>query len=114
MQEFTEKDYRNVVDKVFKHLAHCFDAVDPDVVEYEYSQGAVSIVFSGGAKCILSTQPSVRQLWLAVVSKGLGLHFDYNSSQDSWFDDKGKNIELLSYLEDLVFESTGLQLKIKK
>lgn len=107
-----EKEYRNQVSRLFKKLEVAFDTIDPDSAEYEYSQGSVVIHLAGGAKCILSTQPSVHQVWVAAASKGLGLHFNYESATDSWLDDKSKGIELTQFLRNLILETTGIELKI--
>jgi CyaY protein len=107
-----EKEYRQIVDRTFHSLERAFENVDPDVAEYEFSQGAVTITFKDGSRCILSTQPSVRQIWLAAASRGVAHHFGYDAAAGRWMDDKGKGVELLSYVRGLVRETTGLDLKL--
>ena len=107
-----EKEYRNQVSRLYKKLETAFDNIDPDIVEYEYSQGSVIMHFADSAKCILSTQPSVSQVWVAAASKGVALHFNYESTSDSWLDDKGRGIELTQFLRNLILETTGIELKI--
>ncbi len=105
-----EKEYRKLIDGVYKKLSIAFEQVDPDIVEFETSQGSGILLFADGTKCILSTQPSTRQLWLAAASKGIAFHFNYNPTQDTWFDDKNLGIELFSFLKKLVLEQTKLEL----
>lgn len=107
-----EKEYRKRVDEAFKKIATAFDSVDPDLAEFELSQGAVTIEYSNGTRCILSTQPSVRQVWLAAASKGVAFHFDYNASTDRWMDDKGKGIELFTYVRTLTKEIAGVDVRL--
>jgi CyaY protein len=107
-----EKDYRQFVDLFFKRLGDAFDAVDPDVAEFEYAQGSGTILFADGSRCILSVQPSVRQLWLAVAARGVAFHFNYDENSKHWIDDKGKGVELLSYLKDLVRDVTRVELRL--
>jgi CyaY protein len=107
-----EKEYRQLVDHSFKTLEGAFDNVDPDVAEYDMSQGAVTILFADQTKCILSTQPSVRQIWLAAASKGIAYHFNFEPNAKKWFDDKGKGVELLSFVKSLVKEIAGIDLKL--
>lgn len=108
-----EKEYRKQVEKVYRKLEDAFDTVDPDLVELENSQGALTLLFADKTKCILSTQPAVRQLWVALASKGVALHFNYDPQKDSWFDDKGKNVELFAFVKQAVKDSAGVQLQIK-
>ena len=105
-----EKEYRALVDRAFKTIEKSFDAVDPDVAEFEFSQGAVTILFADRTKCILSTQPSVRQIWLAAASKGVAHHFVFDARSASWLDDKGKGVELLTYVKTLVKDIAGVEL----
>ena len=107
-----EREYRALIDQTFKRIAAAFDPVDPDLAEFELSQGAVTVLFADKSRLILSTQPSVRQIWLAAASKGIAHHFNYDSASGKWVDDKGKGIELLSYVKGLVAESAGVALKL--
>lgn len=107
-----EKEYRRLADSLFKRIGAAFDEIDPDVAECDYSQGAVTIGFADGSKCILSTQPSVRQIWLAAASRGVGLHFGYEGASGTWKDDKGRGIELVSYLSLLIRDMAHVTIEI--
>lgn len=111
-QPMEEKEYRQLVKEAFDRMGRAFENVDPDVAEYELSQGAVTILFGDESRCILSTQPSVRQIWLAAASKGIAFHFDYQATSGKWMDDKGKGVELLSYVKSLVREVAGVDLAL--
>jgi CyaY protein len=76
----------------------------------DQQQGALSIVFADGSRCILSAQPSVRQLWMAVASRGIAFHFNHDGA--AWIDDKGRGIEALSYLKTFVKEQSGVILSL--
>jgi iron donor protein CyaY len=102
-----ETEYRKLIQDAFDRIEMAFDAVDPDIAECEQSLGALTIKFSDGSRCVLSSQPSVRQLWMAVASRGLAFHFNYDSASQEWIDDKGRNIELISYLKSYLKETTG-------
>ncbi len=103
-----EAEYRACVQRFLKRIELAFEDVDPDVAECEQQFGALSIRFPSGARCILSAQPSVQQLWLALAAKGIAFHFNYDHAGQRWVDDKGKNIELMSYLRSYLEETTGL------
>jgi iron donor protein CyaY len=106
-----EKDYRLLVKDVYARVENAFESVDPDVAEVETGMGTVTILSSKG-KTILSTQPSVRQLWLAVAALGVALHFNWDAEKKQWFDDKGEGRELFAYLtETLKNLCPGLNIK---
>lgn len=102
-----ESHYRKQVQATLDRVEKAFDDVDPDLAECSQSLGALTIQFPKGARCILSVQPSVRQLWLAVAARGTAFHFNWDASANAWKDDKGKGIELLSYLSTYLKEETG-------
>ncbi|NCN42622.1 iron donor protein CyaY [bacterium] len=93
-----EKTYRLLVKQAYQKVEDAFEAIDPDVAEVEPGQGTLSILSSKG-KIILSTQPSVRQLWLAVAAKGVAIHFNWDEAGKRWVDDKQGDKELYSFLE---------------
>jgi CyaY protein len=107
-----ETEFRKLIQDTLDRIERAFADVDPDIAECEQSLGSMTITLSDRSRCILSTQPSVRQLWLALASRGIAFHFNYDTATRTWVDDKGKGIELLSYLKGFLKESTGLDLSL--
>ena len=105
----SESEFRQLAQTIYDRILNAFDQVDPDEAECEEALGTVTILLPGGAKWILSTQPPVRQLWLAVASIGRAFHFNYDSGQGVWRDDKGEGLELISYLQKLLAEQAGVE-----
>lgn len=111
-----ESEYRRKIQTFFDRVQKVFDDVDPDLAECDQSQGAVVITFADSSRCILSAQPSVRQLWVALASRGTAYHFNLvqQKEKECWMDDKGKGLELVSFLEDYFKSQTGLQLNLQE
>jgi CyaY protein len=116
-----EAEFRARIQATFDVIERALESADPDVVEVEQSLGSLTLTFSGGKRCILSTQPSVRQLWLAVAHLGIAHHFNWSSSGTGsaagaagvWNDDKGKGVELLSFLETQLRDAAGLRVSFR-
>ncbi|MCM2323467.1 MAG: iron donor protein CyaY [Oligoflexia bacterium] len=104
----SEAEYRARIQEAFDRIERPLRDVDPDVLEAEQSQGALTLTFADRTRCILSAQPSVRQLWLALAAQGTAYHFNFDGVQGRWIDDKGRGIELLSFLAGVIREKTGL------
>ena len=109
LSQMTESEFRQLAQVTYQKILSAFDQIDPDEAECEEALGTVTILLPGGAKWILSTQPPVRQLWLAVASIGRAFHFNYDPDQQVWHDDKGEGIELLSYLQQLLADQAGVK-----
>jgi iron donor protein CyaY len=112
MQNLSEPEYRALIHKTIKKVEAAFENVDPDIAECEESMGSLTIQIPGHGKCIISAQPSVRQLWLALASKGIAIHFNYDLDKSCWIDDRGQNIELMAFLEKFFADTLKLNLKL--
>lgn len=113
-KDWSEAEYRKRVQETFDHVAAAFEDVDPDIAECEQAFGVVTISFPDRSKIILSAQPAVRQLWLALASRGTAYHFSYDPGLSEWRDDKGRDIEVIAILQKVLQETTGLNLWQKK
>ena len=102
-----EAHYRAVMKQTLDRVEKAFDSVDPDLVECSVQFGALTLLFPNRTKCILSAQPSVGQLWMALASRGVAFHFNFDPVRKVWLDDKGGGHELLSYLARFLKEMTG-------
>ena len=107
----SESELRQLAHGVYHRIDAAFEEIDPDDAECAESLGSLTIELAGGAKWILSVQPPVRQLWLAVASLGRAFHFDYDPASASWRDDKGEGIELFSYLKEKLQEVAGIEVE---
>ncbi len=107
-----EAEYRKRIQTVLSRIEKAFTDVDPDVAECEQSLGSLTITLADGSRCILSSQPSVQQLWLALAARGTAYHFNFDSTRQAWMDDKGQNIEVLSFLTSYLQETTGLRIEL--
>jgi CyaY protein len=110
-EAMTESQFRQLAKAVYDRIEAQFDEIDPDQVECEVAQGALTLTLADGARWVLSQQPPVRQLWLAVASKGRAYHFDYDPASGTWRDDKGQGLELLEALSGLLAEVAGLRVR---
>ncbi len=108
-KDWPEADYRKRVQETFDDVAAQFENVDPDVAECEQAFGVVTITFPDRTKIILSAQPSVRQLWVALASRGTAYHFSFDPALQQWRDDKGRDIEVKSLLKTVLEETAGLK-----
>lgn len=110
----SEADFRRRVQAIFDGIVTAFDDVDPDVAECEAAFGSVTISFVDRSRCILSVQPSVRQIWLALASLGTAHHFSLDAARDAWVDDKDPSVELHARLEQFLQQKAGLKLELAK
>lgn len=107
-----ESEYRKRIQTVLDRIEKAFEEVDPDIAECDQSLGSLTITLADGSRCILSSQPSVQQLWLAVASRGVAYHFKFDPDRGAWLDDKGQDIEVLSFLKKYLEETTGLRIDL--
>ena len=97
-----EARYNQLVAAIFKRMLAAADALDPDVLEAESTGDMLTLTAPSREKCIVNTQRAVRQMWVA--GKGQGIHFSYDEATGAWKDDKGKGLELFSFVASVVRE----------
>lgn len=105
-----ESAYNGLISKAFKKIVAAADRVDPDQLECDATSDMVTLTAPNGQKCIVNTQRAVRQVWVAGMSQGI--HFSYDEASASWRDDKGKGLELFSFVRDVVRDISGAQLEL--
>ena len=103
-----EREYRHLCDDTLRAIDAAFEEVDPDLAESTLSQGALSIVYAGGLKAIVSPQPPVRQMWLAFRDRAW--HFDWDGAR--WLDDKGGGVDLYRKLEEITRTQAKVEIRI--
>ncbi|MDY7230468.1 iron donor protein CyaY [Hyalangium rubrum] len=103
-----EARYNQLVAAVFKRLLAAADAIDPDVLEADSTGDMLTLTAPSREKCIVNTQRAVRQIWVA--GKSQGIHFSYDEATGTWKDDKGRGLELFSFVADVVRDISGAEL----
>jgi iron donor protein CyaY len=106
-----EKQYRQMVDDVFRRIDAAFESVDPDLAESTLSQGTLTIVFREKLALILSPQTPIRQIWAAFRDRAW--HFGLASDGRAWVDDRGEGLELFRLVEDLARSQAGVTVAIR-
>lgn len=100
-----EARYNQLSSALFKRILAAADQLDPDTLEADSTGDMVTLTASSGEKCVVNTQRAVRQIWVA--GKSQGLHFDFHEASGQWLDDKGKGVELLAWVSEVVQEISG-------
>lgn len=100
-----EARYNQLVSAAFKRIIAAADELDPDVLEADSTGDMVTLTARSREKCIVNTQRAVRQVWVA--GKSQGIHFSYDEASGTWKDDKGRGLELFSFIADVVRDITG-------
>jgi CyaY protein len=100
-----EQSYRHLADATFKRILDGFDAIDADDADVDTAGNTINIAFRNGARCVINTQSSVRQIWLAGGQSGW--HFSYDEAARQWLHDKGSGDELFATLARLTREAIG-------
>jgi CyaY protein len=100
-----EARYNQLVAGIFKRMVAAADGIDPDVLEADTTGDMLTLTAPSREKCIINTQRAVRQIWVA--GKSQGIHFSYDEATGTWKDDKGRGLELFSFVAQVVREISG-------
>jgi CyaY protein len=106
-----EATYNQMAASAFRRILDAVDEIDPDLIDAESTGDMVTLTSDRGEKCVVNTQRAVRQIWVA--GNGQGIHFSYHPSSRTWVDDKGKGLELFTFVADVVEALTGERLQYR-
>ena len=105
-----ESQFRLIADKVFRRILDAFDDIDADDADLDEAGGVINITFRDGSRCVINTQGSVKQIWLAGGKSGW--HFSLDETTGQWLHDKGTGDELFGVLKRLTRESLSIELEL--
>ena len=101
-----ESQYLQLIDTTFRKIQDAFETVEPDDADVYMSGDVLNIAFKNGIRCVVNTQRSVKQVWLAARARAW--HFSLDPSTGKWMDDKGLGEELFARLKLIVKEESGV------
>lgn len=104
-----DQRFRHLADGTFRAILDGFDDIDADDADIESAGNTLTITFRNGQRCVVNTQSSVHQIWLAGAKSAW--HFSYDEATQKWLHDKGTGDELFASLEKLCVDA--IQLKPK-
>jgi len=104
----TDKEIRIFLDETLEEIQDKIDELEDDELDFETSDGIVTIETEDGTKFILSRQSATNQIWLAEPINGW--KFDCKNGQ--WISDK-ENHELYRFLEQLLSQKLGRAIQLK-
>ncbi len=104
-----EKLYETLLREAWRRFDLATRDCDPDVLDCESTEGRFLMKSAAGSSVIITPQRPVRQIWVA--TRGQGLHFSFDEEAKEWKDDKGKGLELFSFLNQAVQDASGEELE---
>ena len=105
-----ESAYLHLVDAAFKRIQDALEPVDPDDVDAYAAGDVLTLTFRDRSKCVLNTQRSTRQIWLAARAKAW--HFSRDEATGRWLDDKGRGDELFATVRAIVRDASGVDVAL--
>lgn len=107
-----ESRYQALATEALSSIEDLFADVDADVVDPERAGDVLTLTFASGKKAVVNTQRPTQQIWLAANARAW--HFNYDEATQTWLDDKGRGVELLSQIAAIVKESAGIDLTLPR
>ena len=107
MGAMDERAYRQAVEQTFRRIERAFDDVDPDLVEASRTGDVLTLAFADGARCVISPQPPLRQIWVA--ARASAWHFAADAA-GGWREPGGQTLG--AWLAALVREAAGVAIEL--
>lgn len=78
--------FERLADKTLERVATWLESFDPDDVDFDTTDGVVSMEFADGTKYILNRQRGSSQMWYAAGVSAW--HYDWDADGTRWVDDR--------------------------
>lgn len=77
---------------------------DPDELDYDSTDGVLTLEFGDGSRFVLNRQAATRQMWYAAGARAW--HYDWDAQREVWVDDRDGH-ELDACIQRTVAEKLG-------
>ncbi len=104
----TEAEYLRHAEVALQRIDGILGDLDVDQVDCERSGDVLSLTFASGKRCIVNTQRTTREIWVAAGAQGW--HFRFDGA--AWVDARGGARDLWTTLAGIVHEHAGLRVEL--
>lgn len=80
------KEYTQRVDACLARVANWLEPFDPDQLDYQTSDGVITLAFADKTRFVLNRQSAVNQIWYAAGARAW--HYNWDEVKESWVDDR--------------------------
>jgi len=101
------KEYTQLVDACLERVADWLEPFDPDQLDYQTSDGVITLVFGDKTRFVLNRQSAVHQVWFAAGARAW--HYNWDAARRAWVDDRDGH-ELYANVARVVSEKLGRKL----
>jgi CyaY protein len=77
-------EFEKLADLCLARVADWLEDFDPDEVDFETSDGVITLVFPDGGRFVLNRQGGSHQMWFAAGARA----WHYDRQGDTWVDDR--------------------------
>ena len=98
------KEYIQLVDACLASVADWLEPFDPDQLDYQSSDGVITLVFADKTRFVLNRQSAAHQVWFAAGARAW--HYNWDAARRAWVDDRDAH-ELYANLVRTVSDKLG-------
>ena len=102
-------EYHRLADACLERVADWLEDFDPDEVDYNTTDGVVTLEFSDGQRFVLNRQAAANQMWFAAGARAW--HYDWDADAAAWKDDRDQH-ELFARVAEVVSDKIGRKVSI--
>lgn len=98
------KTFVHLADSCLGRVADWLEEFDPDELDYNTSDGVITLEFADGTRFVLNRQAGSAQMWYAALARAW--HYDWKAERGVWVDDRDGH-ELLENVARTVSDQLG-------
>ncbi len=99
-----EQVFRSLARDCLSSVEDWAEAIEPEEMDFEPSDGVLKLEFPGGPTFVLNRQAGNSQMWLAAGVRAF--HYDWDPASHTWRDDRDGHL-LFEKIREVVSEQLG-------
>lgn len=106
-----DSEYLKRADACLEHVATWLEDFDPDEVDFQTTDGVVTLEFPDGQRFVLNRQAAASQMWFAAGARAW--HYDWDAGAETWVDDRDGH-GLFDCIGRVVSEKIGREVAVAR
>jgi len=103
------QEYLRRADECLDRVIRALEPLDADEVDFDSSDGVVTLEFKDRSRYVLNRQTAASQMWFAAGARAW--HFGWDEAQQTWVDDRDGH-EIHARISEVVSQKLGRPVKI--
>ena len=109
MPAMDRQEYLRRADECIERVVRALEPLDADEVDFDSSDGVVTLEFADRTRYVLNRQTAANQMWFAAGARAY--HYGWDEARKTWLDDRDAH-EIYAKVAEVVSQKLGRTVQV--